>query len=404
MKKALKFTCFIIAIIITLSAASCGKVTTSNKITADAKQINKISDNISDNSSSTERDVESKQSAKDTILVNANGILEESNRAALEAGVYMPEATMSKASAGTYPIQGFLLSGSTPSDAYGNGMSVVYRLSDGSLFIFDGGSGYVRYLLYKCLKDLSGGGKIRVAAWVITHSHGDHFGAMRPLLEGAYKNDFEIQEFWFNRSNNTAEGNGDGVALEKLFNNVAVGDTKVRVLQYGQTYTLDGGRVSAKVLCTPANVASKIGSVSGADENTNSLVMMLTIGGKKLLMTGDANEPAWDFMVAQHNSNTEYSLKCDYLQMPHHAVQAAGTSAGYAAAAPSYVIIPSTTGLAKSHCTSANASPTYNFLKNTMGINTQATNLSQTGSNYCYAGNYTQSGTKNVICFFTSTQ
>lgn len=404
MKKALKFACAIIAVIIALSAVSCNKATTSSNVTTDAKQKDEAFNDASDKASSADSTVESEQSAKDTLLINANGILEESKRAALEAGVHMPEPTMNKTSAGTYPIQGFLLSGSTPSDAYGNGMSIVYRLSDGSLFIFDGGSGYVRYLLYKCLKDLSGGGKIRVAAWVMTHSHGDHFGAMRPLLEGAFKNDFEIQEFWFNRSTNTTEGRNDGVALENLFNSVAVGNTKVRALQYGQTYTLDGGRVSAKVLCTPANVASKIGSVSGADENTNSLVMMLTIGGKKLLMTGDANEPAWDFMVTQHNSNAEYSLKCDYLQMPHHAVQAAGTSAGYAAANPSYVIIPSTTGLARSHCTSSNASPTYNFLKNTMGINTQATNLSQTGSNYCYAGNYTQSGTKNVICFFTSTQ
>ncbi|MBR0449837.1 MAG: MBL fold metallo-hydrolase, partial [Clostridia bacterium] len=227
MKIFLKFACAIIAVIIALSAVSCNKAMTSSNVTADTKQKNEALNDAFDNASSADSTVESEQSAKDTLLINANGILEESKRAALEAGVYMPEATMSRVSAGTYPIQGFLLSGSTPSDTYGNGMSVVYRLSDGSLFIFDGGSGYVRYLLYKCLKDLSGGGKIRVAAWVMTHSHGDHFGAMKPLLEGAYKNDFEIQEFWFNRSNNTTDGNGDGVALEKLFNKVAVGDTKV---------------------------------------------------------------------------------------------------------------------------------------------------------------------------------
>ena len=50
----------------------------------------------------------------------------------------------------------------------------------------------------------------------------------------------------------------------------------------------------------------------------------------------------------------------------------------------------------------SNANPTYNFLKNGMGINTQDSGLAQVENNYCYAGNYTQSGTKNVVCFFTS--
>ena len=396
MKKVLKITGALMAAILALSSVACNSASVDESLQNDENVIiSKVDE---------EKSPESEALAKELLLMNANGIVEESKRAALEAGVYMPDPIMNGAPEGTYPVQGFLLSASSPADTFGNGMSIIYRLSDGSLFVFDGGSGNVKYMLYKCLKDLSGGGKIKIAAWVMTHSHWDHYGAMYDLLNGIYKYDFEIQEFWFNRANNTSDATGSGVHLENAFNSLAKGETKVRVLEYGQTYTLDDGRVSAKVLCTPAKVANKIGSVSGADENTNSLVMMLTIGGKKLLMTGDANEPAWDFMVSQHNASSEYSLKCDYLQMPHHAVQAAGTAAGYAAANPSYVIIPSTTGLAKSHCTSSNASPTYNFLKNNMGINTQSSNLPQIGSNYCYAGNYTQNGTKNIVCFFTSAQ
>ena len=395
-----KITCSIIAVIMALSAASCNNYSNSNNKNQETKaDTDAISVTISKDTADDKSSQKDESLAKEFILLNPNGVLEESKRAAFEAGVYMPETVMNGAPAGTYPIQGFLLSASTPSDEYGNGMSIIYRLSDGSLLVFDGGNGNVKYMLYKCLKDLSGGGKIKVAAWVMTHAHGDHFGAMKSLLEGIYKYDFEIQEFWYNRATNTDNGKGDGVALENLFKSVALNDTKLRVLEYGQTYTLDGGRVSAKVLCTPAKVSGK-----GGDENTNSLVMMLTIGGKKLLMTGDANKPAWDFMVSQHNSNPEYSLKCDYLQMPHHAVHDAGTTAGDNAANPSYVIIPSTTGLAKSLCTSSNASPTYYFLKDSMKINTQTSNLPQMGTNYCYAGNYTQSGTKNIVCFFTSTQ
>ena len=407
MKKVFKVISFAIAVVMMLSLIACNQMGNAANGEKNGKQDlseNGITDKNNDITDNEEilKKTEAAVSAKDMLVINANGIVEESKRAAAAQGIYMPDPIMNGAPAGTYPIQGFLLSASSPADTFGNGLSVIYRLSDGSLFIFDGGSGNVKYMLYKCLKDLSGGGKIKVAAWVMTHSHWDHYGAMYELLTGIYKDDFEIQEFWFNRSNNTSDGTGSGVHLENAFKSVAVGSTKVRILEYGATYTLDGGRVSAKVLCTPKNVADKIGKVSGADENTNSLVMMLSIGGKKLLMTGDANEAAWDFMVSQHIKSNEYSLDCDYLQMPHHAVQAAGTTAAYDAASPSYVIIPSTTALARSHCTSGNASPTYNFLKNSMGINTQASGLAQTGHNYCYAGNYTDKGTKNVVCFFTS--
>ena len=404
MKIFLKIIALAVACVMLISLVGCNsaKVGTAVGDTENNATQGTSAIKTTDATEEAEKKAESADTAKDLLVTNLNGIVEESKRAALEAGVYMPDPVMNGAPAGTYPIQGFMLSSSTPSDTYGNGMAIVYRLSDGSLFIFDSGASSVKYMFYKCLKDISGGGKIKVAAWVLTHTHGDHYGAMYDLLLGIYKEEFEIQEFWYNRATNTADGTGAGIHLENLFKQLAKGETKVRTLEYGKTYTLDGGRVSAKVLCTPANVASKIGKVSGADENTNSLVMMLTIGGKKLLMTGDANEPAWDFMVSQHKANAEYSLKCDYLQMPHHAVHAAGTTAAYNAANPSYVIIPSTTALARELCTSSNANPTYYFLKDKMGVNTQASNLAQVGSNYCYAGSYTQSGTKNVVCFFTA--
>ena len=198
MKKPLRFTCFIISAIIALSAISCNSSTTLNDNEQEAKEN---SDTITANTVLENTEEKSDKLANELILVNPNGIIEESKRAAAEVGVFMPETVMNGAPAGTYPIQGFLLSASTPSDTFGNGMSIIYRLSDGSLFVFDGGGGYVRYMLYKCLKDLSGGGKIKVAAWVMTHAHGDHFYAMKGLLEGVHKYDFEIQEFWYNRSN-----------------------------------------------------------------------------------------------------------------------------------------------------------------------------------------------------------
>jgi hypothetical protein len=121
-------------------------------------------------------------------------------------------------------------------------------------------------------------------------------------------------------------------------------------------------------------------------------------------MTGDADEPTWDFMVCQHNNNSEYSLKCDYLQMPHHAVHASGTAEGYAAANPSKIMIPATTTLIKKYTTASNAKPSYDVLVK-FGINPgslSATSPETNNSTYWFAGHYGLTNTKNIKCFFTA--
>ena len=144
-----KITCSIIAVIMALSAASCNNYSNSNNKNQETKaDTDTISVTISKDTADDKSSQKDESLAKEFILLNPNGVLEESKRAALEAGIYMPETVMNGAPAGTYPVQGFLLSSSTPSDTYGNGMSIVYRLSDGSLFVFDSGSSTVKYMLY----------------------------------------------------------------------------------------------------------------------------------------------------------------------------------------------------------------------------------------------------------------
>ena len=168
----------------------------------------------------------------------------------------------------------------------------------------------------------------------------------------------------------------------------------MRRLTYGEEINLD--KIKINVLCTPEVLPPD----SRNDVNTNSLVMMLTVGGKKILMTGDANEPAWDFMVGQQSKGSKYSLKCDYLQVPHHGVQAAGTAEGYAATAAKALVIPSTIDLANKLTTSSNAKPSYDLYKS-HGINIGNLNTETNNSTYWFAGCYGKSGTTDIKCFFT---
>ena len=104
----------------------------------------------------------------------------------------------------TKVVKGYVLSASTPADRYGNGMFLVYKLSDGRLFVFDGGNGSVKDFMISALQDIAGTQKVKVAAWVMTHDHGDHYGA---LIEYYYANAatinqvLDVEEFWMNPMN-----------------------------------------------------------------------------------------------------------------------------------------------------------------------------------------------------------
>lgn len=290
----------------------------------------------------------------------------------------------------SYSVKGYILSASDTKDTFGNGMSMVYKLSDGRLFVFDGGNASVKNFLIEALQKIAGTKKVKVAAWVMTHDHGDHYGA---LLEYYFANSstigdvLEIEEFWMNPMN--SEGYNYQNHLKNAFPNA-----KMRRLAYGEKITLD--EIKINVLCTPEVIPND----SRNDVNTNSLVMMLNIDGRKILMTGDANEPAWDFMVKNQSKGEDYSLKCQYLQLPHHGVQDAGTAEGYDAAAPRYLVIPSTIDLANKLTTAENAKPSYELYKE-HGIDIGSLKSETNNTTYWFAGCYNKTGTKDIKCFFT---
>lgn len=67
----------------------------------------------------------------------------------------------------------------------GNGLSLLFRLADGSFVIVDGGHNTEAHAsnLVKAIKeqakDYASGKNIRIAAWFISHAHGDHDGVIR---------------------------------------------------------------------------------------------------------------------------------------------------------------------------------------------------------------------------------
>ena len=371
MKKILRLVCFMLLCSICVSFSACAK------LVGDENASDSSSDGIADGGSTALGDINGSDAAE------LEEITEKSTKKT-------SSSTKKPTTSSTYTVKGYILSASTPSDTYGNGMFLVYKLSDGRLFVFDGGNASVKNFMIEALQEIAGVNKPKVAAWVMTHDHGDHYGA---LIEYYYANAatinqvLDVEEFWMNPMN--SEGYGVQNHLKNAFPKA-----NMRRLTYGEEITLD--KIKMTVLCAPEVLPAD----SRNDVNTNSLVLMLNIGGKKILMTGDANEPAWDFMVKQQSKGTKYSLKCDFLQVPHHGVQAAGTAEGYNAADAKYLVIPSTIELANKLTTSSNAKPSYDLYRK-HGINIGSLNKETDNMTYWFAGCHGKNGTQDIKCFFT---
>ena len=69
------------------------------------------------------------------------------------------------------------------SDGNNIGQCQIFTLADGSFIVVDGGSSPDAENVYKTLKEMNEreDGKIVVAAWILTHAHGDHTGALGTL-------------------------------------------------------------------------------------------------------------------------------------------------------------------------------------------------------------------------------
>lgn len=80
----------------------------------------------------------------------------------------------------------------------GNGLCMIYTLCDGSYIVYDGGFREDGENLVKILEENNiRNEKPRIAAWILTHSHGDHYYAMLEIAS-KYADRVTVEEFVVN--------------------------------------------------------------------------------------------------------------------------------------------------------------------------------------------------------------
>ena len=207
------------------------------------------------------------------------------------------------------------------------GLSYVVRMDDGRFIIFDGGWPFPPDAdkLMAVLKEQSPDEKPRIAAWIMTHPHIDHYRCFL-VFWPVYKDDVVIEKFIYNFPDT------DAVSVERILPlqeweevenleklEVLVGETGADVYRAhsGQVYTF--GRVRMEVLSSPDDTFAP----PVQETNPFSLINKMTIAGQTVLWCADGY-----FANAKLGARYGDYLKADILQVPHHGFNG-GESAEY---------------------------------------------------------------------------
>ena len=198
-----------------------------------------------------------------------------------------------------------------PTDA--NGMSYVFRLEDGSFIVYDGGYLQDAQRLYTYLRDHTPfeDGRIVIAAWILTHSHNDHYSCFLGFSR-MFAEKVEVKRFLFNSPAkddtviNLAQH--DGFLNTTFFDYVKkYPHAEIIRVHTGEIVRLAG--IEIEILQTYEDILpEKIRWLNEA-----SLVTRVRIAGQTFLFPADT-EIKGDRALERYGR----FLKSDFLQITHH--------------------------------------------------------------------------------------
>lgn len=220
-----------------------------------------------------------------------------------------------------------------PGAAYG--MSYVFTLSDGSYIIYDGGlEGDADHLInFLESNNKRPDSKVTVAAWIITHSHYDHYDCLKKVLE-SFSDRLDVEYFVFNEANEEYFINKkefDGFLPFKIRE---LANGKFSNLKYVRLHT--GQRIHVRDCVIEAFFTHEDlypSMIYGM--NATSLITKVYIGGQTFMFLAD-DEGESDKILPKLYSK---AWKSDFVQVTHHGYSG-GTDELYDLISPKYALWP----------------------------------------------------------------
>ena len=233
---------------------------------------------------------------------------------------------------------GYTTSGLTPTfhmleEKYYSASSYVIRLSNGHFIVIDGGINSEAPYLMDYMTSLipEDGKKPIIEAWVLSHGHLDHVGAMMGFVQNAsvYAGKVYLEGIYFSEPNDSVTTAYDDPHhqymgyIEKItsvFKTTKGKEADIYRMYTGQRYTFDGVTMDvmmAQELLTASDYAYNESGVEGVKNvfNETSTWTMFTMNGKKLLTAGDAAISSTKRIVSMYS---ESYLTVDAFTALHH--------------------------------------------------------------------------------------
>lgn len=199
------------------------------------------------------------------------------------------------------------------------GVSFVIRLDDGRFIVIDGGvnnPNEVEKLYQFLLSNAPDRENIVIAAWILTHPDGDHWGAMYGFSE-KYAHSVRLEKILYNIFSPDAEFGmkpaacGAGARVHDIYVPQIAKNLDcdcIIKLHTGQKFYI--GKILFEVMFTHEDLYP----VPVDHTNDSSLVLKMTVGDKVFMLDGDIEGAA----ARQVNAQCGEYLKSDYVQVIHH--------------------------------------------------------------------------------------
>ena len=226
-------------------------------------------------------------------------------------------------------------------DTQQNGLCLIFRLSDGRFIVVDGGFNREKDAddLYKLLKDNTPDGMDTViAAWFITHAHGDHHATFASVFT-KYRSKVKVENVIFNPPLGgvySSEKN-EGTGWSTLVSVIPAYRARLIRPHVGDRYYI--GDAVVDMLYTVDYQYPDVFSYY----NTSSIIFSIKLAGQRIMVTGDGANTSFNKIVDMYGAD----LKCDIVQVAHHgygtgvsANASTGVMQGYRYMSPSLVLWP----------------------------------------------------------------
>lgn len=211
------------------------------------------------------------------------------------------------------------------------GMGYILAGETGRLVVIDGGHPEDAADFLALLESLTPVRPVPVDLWILTHPHGDHYGALLAIADApdlASRLSLHTLAYRFPDEFRDRKGGSIAYALRDMEKIRSVTGAAVHTPSIGDSVSIDG--LTFTVLYAPEDCTPL--------DNPNQLSLIFTVQSaqRKILFTGDAYRNTMQYVV----DHTPDALPCDILQLPHHGLCDTGNAEFYRLADAATVLIP----------------------------------------------------------------